>query len=113
MYDGKLNISEMQRQAYTVEDFLFQARNIGIMDLNEIKMAILEPTGELSVFKKSLFENQILPIIISGAFQKYNLQILNIKEEDVITYLHDRLLMLSDISYLSSDGKNFYILESL
>lgn len=113
MYDGKLNIVEMKRQAYTVEDFLFQARNLGIMDLNEIKMAILEPTGELSVFKKTLFKNQILPIIISGSFQKYNLEILSIKEEDVITYLHDRLLMLSDISYLSSDGKNFYLLESL
>ena len=30
MYDNKLNIEEMRRQAYTVEDFLFQAREKGV-----------------------------------------------------------------------------------
>lgn len=113
MFEGRLNIKEMIRQAYTIEDFLFQARETGVMDLSEIQMAILEPTGQLSVFVKETYKKEVLPVVISGAIQKYNLDLLNLKEEDLKVYLEKELLMLSDIHYLSSDGKKYFIIDTL
>ena len=113
IYDGKLNLEEMKKQAYTVEDLICQAREKGVMDLSEIRMAILESTGQLSIYKKDVYQKQILPIIISGIFKTENLKILDIKEEDVRKYLNEKELMMEDINYLSSDGKKYYIVESL
>ena len=56
----------MKKQAYTLDDLITQARGNGIMDLNEIKLAILESSGELSVYKKIDYEKIILPVIVSG-----------------------------------------------
>jgi uncharacterized membrane protein YcaP (DUF421 family) len=112
VYDGKLNLKEMKKQTYTVEDLISQAREKGIMDLNEIKMAILETTGQLSVYKKNDYKKQILPIIVSGGFKDDNMNLLNLKKEDILNYLRENELMLKDINYLSSDGKNHYIMDS-
>lgn len=113
IYDGKLNLKEMKKQAYTVEDLICQAREKGVMDLSEIRMAILESTGQLSIYKKDVYQKQILPVIVSGMVKTENLKILDIDEEDVRKYLNENELMMEDINYLSSDGKKYYIVESL
>lgn len=113
IYDGRLNLKEMKKQKYTVEDLLYQARGKGVMDLTEIKMAILEPTGQLSVYPKDEFNKQVLPVLISGKIEKANLTYLNLDIEKVNEYLAENRLMLSDVKYLSSDGKKFYLMESL
>ena len=113
VYDGRLNLKEMKKQAYTIEDLLCQAREKGVMDLNEIKMAILETTGQLSVYKKDIYNKQILPVLITGCFQKDNIKILNLSINAIIEYLHTKELMVEDINYLASDGKNYYLMESL
>ena len=46
-------------------------------------------------------------------FKPDNLKILDLKEEDVRKYLNEKELMMEDINYLSSDGKKYYIVESL
>lgn len=113
IYNNKLNLKEMKKQRYTVEDLLFQAREKGIMDLNEIQMAILEPTGQLSVYKKEYHNKQILPILISGSFDKTNLLYLDLKEDAVRIFLKENKLMEKEVSYLSSDGKHFYLMDTL
>ena len=113
IYDGKLNLKEMKKQRYTVEDLLYQAREKGVMDLTEIKMDILEPTGQLSVYHKDNFNKQVLPVLISGKIEKANLTYLNLDIEKVNEYLAENRLMLSDVKYLSSDGKKFYLMDSL
>ena len=113
IYDGKLNLVEMKRQKYTIDDLVAQTREAGIMDLNEIRLAILESTGQLSVFKKDLYLKQILPVVVSGSFVEENLIILEINRSSVMDYLSDKRLMLEEVKFLSSDGYNFYLLESL
>ncbi len=113
VYDGKLNLKEMKKQAYTVEDLICQAREKGVMDLSEIKMAILESTGQLSIYKKDEYQRQILPIVVSGILKTENLKVLELKEEDVRKYLSEKQLMLEEIDYLASDGSKYYIMESL
>lgn len=113
IYDGKLNIKEMNKQKYTVDDLVTQARDKGVMNLNEINMAILESTGQLSIFKKEVYNKQILPVIISGCIKEEFLVMLNLKIEEVIEYINQQKLMLEEINYLASDGKKFYIMDSL
>ena len=113
IYDGKLNLVEMKKQKYSVDDLIMQSREKGIMDLNEIKMAILEANGQLSVFKKELNINQILPVVVSGCYIEDNLKLLNISVEMIKDYLFNKKLMLEEVLYLSSDGKKFYIIDSL
>lgn len=113
MFNGMLNIEEMERQTYSIEDLIYQSRERGVMDLNHIKLAILEPTGQLSVFLKKEITKQILPIIVSGSYQMDNMNILEIKKEDVEKYLDENKLMEKDVYYLSSDGVKFFLLTPL
>lgn len=113
IYDGKLNLKEMKKQSYTINDLITQARCVGVMDLNEIKLAILESNGELSIYEHEVYKDIILPIIISGLYEEENIKILNLKKEKIEKYLHDKKMKLEDVNYLSSDGNNFYMIKML
>lgn len=113
IFDGKLNLKEMKKQKYTIDDLVAQTREAGVMDLCEIRMAILESTGQLSIFKKEVYLKQTLPVIISGTFIEENIKILEINKSNITDFLSLNRLMLEEVKYLSSDGYNFYIIESL
>ena len=113
IYDGKLNLEEMKKQSYTVEDLISQAREKGVMDLIEIKMAILESTGQLSIFKKDLYDKEFLPVVVSGRIKKENLPLLKLTEKEVVDYVNSLNLKLEEVFYVSSDGRKFYHLEKL
>jgi uncharacterized membrane protein YcaP (DUF421 family) len=113
IFDGKLNIKEMNKQKYTIDDLITQSREKGIMDLGEIKMAILESTGQLSIYKKDVYRNQILPVVVSGIIKEDNLKMLNLNKEIIIEYINNKKIMMNEINYLASDGKNFYIMDVL
>src|SRR5690625_1290972 len=49
---GKINEKEMKKQRYNSDDLLMQIRDKNIKDVADVEFAILEPTGELSVFPK-------------------------------------------------------------
>ncbi len=51
IYEGKLNIKEMKKQNYNVDDLLPQLRLKNIKSISEIRFMILEPNGEVSIFK--------------------------------------------------------------
>ena len=57
------------------------------MDLNTIQLAILEPSGELSVFTKADNQKIILPVVVSGQIVKTSLDFLKINEEKIFQYL--------------------------
>ncbi len=110
--NNKVNIKEMKKQRYTFDDLITQARMQGAMSLNEIELAILESSGELSLFKKEEGLS-ILPIIVSGKIDKESMLFLNIEESKVNNYLSKINKEIKDIYYLSSDGVNFYSIEDL
>lgn len=112
IYEGKLNLKEMKKQKYTIDDLIAQTRILGVMDLNEIRLAILESTGQLSVFKKDAYLKQILPVVISGTFHDENIKLLDVNRSSIIEFLQNKKIMLDEVKYLSSDGYNFFILES-
>ena len=62
--DGKLNFSVMSKLRYTLDDLLSQLREQSVKSIEEVKYAILENNGKLSVFDKNA--EYPLPIIIDG-----------------------------------------------
>ncbi|MGB4332660.1 MAG: DUF421 domain-containing protein [Bacilli bacterium] len=111
MIDGKLNVKEMKKQSYNVDDLIVQLRIKNIRSLSEIKYAVLEANGEISIFKFKDFPSRDpktktttahnptgktdggydaasapeeiypFPLIVSGKIHKDNLKLLNLSED--------------------------------
>lgn len=113
IYNGKIDLKEMKKQAYTMDDLITQARGNGVMDLNEIKLAILEPSGELSIYKNTDYNYVVLPVIVSGILIDDNIDLLNLKVSDINTYLKKNNLKVESVNYLSSNGKDFFEITNL
>lgn len=106
---GKLNIKEMFKQRYNLDDLLTQLRENNIKSLKEVDYAILETTGKLSVFRKNKKENTFpLPIIIEGSIEYDNLKLLDKDEK----WLMDKIKVpISDIFYGFYKNENIYIIK--
>jgi len=80
---GKINIKEMVKQRYNLDDLLTQLREKDYRSISEVDYAILENSGKLSIFKKSDDKDLEfpLPIILEGKINYDALEILN-KDED-------------------------------
>lgn len=50
---GEIKDKEMRRMRYTMHDLLTQLREKGFLDVADVEFAILETSGQLSVFPKS------------------------------------------------------------
>ena len=85
--NGKVNIKEMRKNRYNMDDLYSQLREKGYTSPTEINFAILENNGKLNVFPKGNNDYFPLPIIISGKLYKENLSYLNLSEEDIICFI--------------------------
>lgn len=85
--NGKINIKEMRKNRYNMDDLYSQLREKGYTSPTEINFAILENNGKLNVFPKGKNDYFPLPIIISGKLYKENLNYLNLNEEDIICFI--------------------------
>lgn len=113
IFKGKINLKEMRKQSYTVDDLITQTREKGIMDLNTIQLAILEPSGELSVFTKADNQHIHLPVVVSGEIVQENMDYLKISHAKLDDYLDKHHLNIKSINYLTSDGSTFFLLPIL
>ncbi|RKP54269.1 DUF421 domain-containing protein [Cohnella endophytica] len=50
--DGHINRKEMLRQRYNLDDLMLQLRENQVTEIEEVKLAVLESTGKLSVIMK-------------------------------------------------------------
>lgn len=73
---GQINEKEMRKQRYNIDDLLVQLREKDIKNVADVEFAILEPSGKLSVFEKTKYENTNnalnvpLPLIKDGNIQE-------------------------------------------
>ena len=95
--DGKINVNEMKKQRYNMDDLYAQLREEGIKSIQEVETAILESSGKLSVFKNKLEINASLPIITSGKIDYNMLFIMNKDEKWVLKELKKQHLQLEKI----------------
>lgn len=120
---------EMRRLRYNINDLLEQLRTKNVTDINDVEFAVLETSGELSVFLKSHkrpiqpadldmktpYEGISTTLIMDGRIIHENLKNLNLSVE----YLENKLknlgaTRLKDVFYASLDarGELFYQMKS-
>ncbi len=109
VYDGKLNIKEMKRQNYNVDDLLMQLRLQGISSLSEVRYVVLETNGKLSVFEYEKNPSAPFPVVISGEINKDNLQLLGLSEEWIIKRLKGH--QLKDVMYAIYEDQDLFIMS--
>lgn len=65
IHDGKIIGDNLKSSKFTLNELLAQLRLKDIFDINEVKFAIIETNGQLSVFTKEQFGNLINSMNIS------------------------------------------------
>ena len=110
IYDGILKIKNMERELYTMDDLVSQMHLEHIESISEIRLAILETNGTLSIFRKTRFNNSMLPIVISGDLVVENIKVIGINSMDILQAFKYNNLDLKKIIYADYvDGKiNFF-----
>lgn len=78
--DGIIQEKELRKQRYNLDDLFQQLREQQIGSLYEVAYAYLEPSGNLSVFKKGE-TSPVLPLILDGDISEEHLKIYD-KTED-------------------------------
>jgi len=76
--NGKLNIELMKKERYNINDLINQLHEQNIATPDEVKFAVLESNGKITVFKKGSNIKWPEPIIKDGKIVDNVLKILNI-----------------------------------
>jgi uncharacterized membrane protein YcaP (DUF421 family) len=107
--NGKIDEGEMRRQRYNFDDMLLQLREEGVGDIADVEYAILEPSGKMSVFKKSSPEKLSLPLILDGTVIEENLILVGKTRDWLAAQLKKQGFQENgEISYCTyKDGKLF------
>lgn len=117
---GKVKDREMKRMHYTVQDLLMQLRQKGFTSIGDVEFAILETSGQLSVFPKT--EKQPLtvgdwgqkgeatgvplPLIIDGNPVKKSMDVLKRDEVWLQKQVKDRgYKSIENVFYAGIDEK--------
>lgn len=110
---GVINFKEMVRQRYNLDDLLTQLREKQIRSIEEVDYAVLETSGNLSVFyrKDNEYGNYPFPLILDGAIQEETLNALRKTENWVKKMLKEKQIKLEDIFYAFYKGKNVFIIK--
>ncbi|NLJ72781.1 MAG: DUF421 domain-containing protein [Syntrophomonadaceae bacterium] len=120
---------EMRKLRYNLNDLLEQLRAQNVSDINDVEFAVLETSGDLSVFLKSQkrpvqpadinietpYEGLSTSLIMDGRIIHENLQNLNLTENYLKTKLSGLgVEKIKDIFYASLDarGEIFYQMKT-
>ena len=110
---GILNIKEMIKQRYSLNDLLLQLRENNIRSIDEVDYAVLENNGKLSVFKKDDKDKNIfpLPLILDGNIEKNNLKFINKDIKWINKILIEKNMNIKDIFYAFYKNNNVFFIK--
>lgn len=109
---GIINLKEMLKQRYNVDDLFTQLRNKSVKSIEDVDYAILETNGKLSVFKKSESDNKYpLPIIINGRLDEESLIQINKSKSWIERQLEQKSILLNNVFYCFYQDNSLYIIE--
>lgn len=107
--NGKVNFTMMTKLRYTLDDLITQLREKGIKSLEEVDYAVLENSGNLSVFQNS--DAYPMPFILDGVI---DYKVLNEIKKDrtwIQKFLEKENLELDDIFYAFYTKEKTYIIK--
>lgn len=107
---GKINFKVMETQRYNIEDLLTQLRAKSIRSIEEVDFAILETSGDLSVFKKNCKKigDYPLPVILDG---KINYDVLKKIDKSVIWLNKNIGCSIEDVFYAFYSKDKLYVIR--
>lgn len=110
---GIINFKEMVRQRYNIDDLLSQLRSKNIRSIEEVDYAILETSGDLSVFtrKDGKFGDYPLPLILDGEVQEDTLKQIKKDEKWINKTLKSENVTLEDVFYAFYKDKSLYLIR--
>lgn len=103
--DGKIVEKEFNSQKYTVSDIMSQLHEKDVFSISDVKYAIIETNGNLSVITND--ENiDSLPVnvIEDGKLAENNMELIGIKKGDVERLLKTKNIKLEDVLYGQMDS---------
>ena len=107
--NGKVVFSKMTKLRYTLDDLLSQLREQGIKNIQEVDYAVLENSGELSVFQNT--KDYPMPIIMDGVINNEVLKDMKKNTNWVMKILKDKNLKLQDIFYAFHTKEKTFIIK--
>ena len=110
---GKIDENMMKKHRYNFDDLLMQLRTKDIDNIADVEFAILETSGELSIFKKDKKRKKgsySTPLIMDGKIQPDHLEDINQTETWLIRELDARgHREIEQISFCSFMNGEFFI----
>ena len=107
--NGKVRFSVMSKLRYTLDDLVLELRNKGIKSIEDVDYAVLETTGDLSVFQNT--KDYPLPIILDGKIDLNSLKEINKNEIWLSNLLKKKNVKLENVFYAFYTRKKTYIIE--
>lgn len=86
--NGEIIETEMRKQRYNLDDLFQQLREQQIGSIQNVDYAFLEPSGNLSVFKKD-GDHPVLPLIVDGDIQETHLNLIQQNKQWLMQKLKD------------------------
>ena len=105
---GKVNFKKMQKMRYSLDDLISQLREQGIKNLEEVKYAILENNGKLSVFSDNIYP---MPIILDGVIDVDTVKNMHKDIDWVYGILKKNNLQLNEVFYAFYTKDKTYIIK--
>lgn len=108
---GIIDVKNMIKQRYTLDDLLLQLRQNDVKSIDEVSYALLENNGKLSVFKKDKDDLYPLPLIIDGKIDYDNLKDINKDENWIMNILYRQNIELKNVFYAFNKKNELYIIK--
>lgn len=110
--DGKIIEENFDKNKYTIEDIMTQLREHDVFKIQDVKFAIIENNGNLSVLKNEDGFNSVpLNIIEDGGYASENIKMLKMNESDVDKLLKKEKIKLEDVLIGTIDENSNFIYQ--
>lgn len=107
--NGKVNFSAMSKLRYTLDDLITQLRGEGIKSIEEVDYAVLETSGDLSVFQNT--KDYPMPIILDGVIQDKILPEIKKDQKWIMRMLEKEKVELEQVFYAFYTQNKLFIIK--
>ena len=107
--DGVVNFSVMTKLRYSLDDLLSQLREKGVKNIEEVDYAILENSGNLSIFKNT--KDYPLPLILDGRVDYGVLEEIGKTEKWLDDLVKENNIKIEDIFYAFYTKNKTYVIK--
>ncbi len=107
--NGKVDFKQMQKLRYSLDDLISQLREQQVKNIMDVKYAILENNGKLSIFTDdSIYP---MPVILDGIIDYSTLKNMKKDKSWIDKLLKDNHVSLSEVFYLFYTKDKTYIIK--